>query len=292
MARFSFPSPGPRGNDDSWFRVGTVEITTTLLIIGMAVTSMFVWALAPNALTSLALVPSEVRKGELWRIVTWPLYNRPDLWAVIALAFFYFFGRELERIMGRVRFLWYCLLLTVVPGLFATALGINAWGMRYIQLACFLGYVVLYPQARSFFNIPLWVLGAVFLGIEVLQLVGFRDYRGLLFLTVVCGTALLSLSAFGLTGHISWLPSRSPSRSPRPPRSPRAPRARRAKLKAVPNPAADVSRPATRPPGDALRQAEIDVLLDKIAAHGIESLTAEEKRRLDEASRRLRDDNR
>lgn len=285
MARFSFPSPGPRGSDDSWFRVGTVEVTTTLLIIGMAVTSMFVWALAPNALASLALIPSEVRQGELWRIITWPLYNQPDLWAVIALAFFFFFGRELERIMGRVRFLWYCLLLTVVPGLFAAALGIEAWGMRYIQLACFLGYVVLYPQARSFFNLPLWVLGAVFLGIEVLQLVGFRDYRGLLFLAVVCGTALFSLAAFGLTAHISWLPSRSPT-----PRKPKAPRRRRSKLKAVPNPPADVYRPAPTRPGDALHQAEIDVLLDKIAAHGIESLTPEEKRRLDEASRRLRDD--
>ena len=43
-------------------------------------------------------------------------------------------------------------------------------------------------------------------------------------------------------------------------------------------------------PGEGLRQAELDMLLDKIAASGIESLTPEERRRLDEASRRLRDE--
>ena len=35
-------------------------------------------------------------------------------------------------------------------------------------------------------------------------------------------------------------------------------------------------------------QAEVDHLLDKIAANGYESLTADEKRRLKEASERLR----
>ena len=41
-------------------------------------------------------------------------------------------------------------------------------------------------------------------------------------------------------------------------------------------------------PDDLLRQAEIDVLLDKISEHGLDSLTADERRRLDEHSRRLR----
>lgn len=282
MARFSFPSPGSRGHDDAWFRVGTVEITTTLLVIGLAVASMFAWAINATSLLNLALFPSRVLDGQVWRIVTWPLYNEPDLFAVIALVFFFFFGRELERLMGRVRFLWYLALLTVVPGLVATALGLSAAGMRFIQLACFVGYVALYPQARSFFNIPLWVLGAVFVGIEALQLIGVRDYRGLVFLVVVIATAFVGLSLFGLTAAVSWLPNvQVPKRKTR----------RKGKLKAVPNPPANAARPASPRPGDGLRQAEIDVLLDKIAAHGIDSLTAEERRRLDEASRRLRDDN-
>jgi hypothetical protein len=41
---------------------------------------------------------------------------------------------------------------------------------------------------------------------------------------------------------------------------------------------------------ERLRQAEVDVLLDKISQYGIKSLTPEERRRLDEHSRRMRDE--
>ena len=34
MARF-FSSPGFRDRDDGWFRVGTVEVTTTMLLVGL-----------------------------------------------------------------------------------------------------------------------------------------------------------------------------------------------------------------------------------------------------------------
>ncbi|MFZ9016490.1 MAG: DUF6576 domain-containing protein, partial [Ilumatobacteraceae bacterium] len=38
----------------------------------------------------------------------------------------------------------------------------------------------------------------------------------------------------------------------------------------------------------AAAQAELDVLLDKISASGLESLSTDEKRRLNELSKRLR----
>ncbi len=47
--------------------------------------------------------------------------------------------------------------------------------------------------------------------------------------------------------------------------------------------------PAYRPPVvDRGIQDEIDTLLDKIAAQGLDSLTSDERQRLDRASRRLR----
>jgi hypothetical protein len=41
-------------------------------------------------------------------------------------------------------------------------------------------------------------------------------------------------------------------------------------------------------PNTSADQAEVDRLLDKISAQGIDALTADEKRRLKEASERLR----
>jgi hypothetical protein len=49
-----------------------------------------------------------------------------------------------------------------------------------------------------------------------------------------------------------------------------------------------VVTPTYRPPVDRHTQDEIDALLDKIAAQGLDSLTNDERQRLDRASRRLR----
>lgn len=279
MGRFSFSSPGGRGRDDPWFRAGTIDVTTTVLVIALSVLSMFVWAVDAATLRSLALLPDEVLSGQIWRLVTWPLYNEPDLWVVLTLLVFYWFGRELERLLGRTRFLWYLAVVALVPGVVGTALDVGAAGIRWVSMACFLAFAVLYPQARSFFNIPLWVIAAVFIGIDILQLVGVGDNAGLVFLLVVCVTSLLAMRIFGLGEEIAWLPKLQLPQK----------RKRRRKLRAVPD-STPASRWTPRTPPEGLRQAELDMLLDKIASEGIASLTAEERKRLDEASRRLRDE--
>jgi hypothetical protein len=47
--------------------------------------------------------------------------------------------------------------------------------------------------------------------------------------------------------------------------------------------------PPGRPATTAADQAEMDALLDKISADGIEALSSTEKKRLNELSKRLRD---
>ena len=286
MARFSFPSPGSRNNDDSWFRVGTVEVTTALLVVGLGVVSMFLWAVDRQITEALTLYSSEVRQGQLWRLVTWPLgtiprIEEPNVFSVITLFFLYFIGRELERILGRNRFLYFIGLVVVVPAAVGSLLNLGVAGMHYVSLPCFVALAVLYPQARSFFNIPLWVIAAVFVGIEALQLIGYRNNDAFLFFVLVLATGLLSLKAFGVLDNVTWIPKLT---------LPKRAHKRKRKLKAVPNPPTSTFQPAPARPGEGLRHAEIDVLLDKIAAQGIESLTPEERRRLDEASRRLRDE--
>ncbi|MFN0026981.1 MAG: DUF6576 domain-containing protein [Acidimicrobiales bacterium] len=293
MARFSFPSPGHRSNDDAWFRLGNLDVTSTVLVVGTAALSMVLWAVSPSLVDQLWLDPDRVLNGQLWRIVTWPVAERPDLFAVIGLFFFYMIGRELERLLGRDRFMYFVGLITVVPAVVAVALNIAAAGMSDISLPCFVGLAIIYPQARSFFNIPLWVIAAVFVGIRVLELVGNRYAEGLIFLAVSLATGLLALKAFGLLENVTWVPKMNlPKRTkaPRPKSKGRGRGRGKANLKAVPNSEPAAYRPPPNRPGDGLRQAEVDVLLDKIAEHGIGSLTPEERRRLDEASKRLREE--
>ena len=70
--RFSVSFPGRRDHDDPWFRVGTLDITTTAFVAIAVAISMFVWAASSSALLSLALLPDKVRGGQAWRLITWP----------------------------------------------------------------------------------------------------------------------------------------------------------------------------------------------------------------------------
>jgi hypothetical protein len=236
----------------------------------------------------LAFFSSEVRSGEVWRLITWPLgtipgVEEPSLWSAVTLFFLYMIGRELERVLGRNRFLLFVGILVFVPAALGTALQLGVAGMHYVSLPCFVALAVIYPQARSFlFNIPLWVIAAVFVGLEAIVLIGYRNRDPLIFLILTLATGLLTLKAFGVLDEVKWIPKLTMPK--------RGKAGRRRKLKAVPNPPTTMQRPAGPRPGDGLRQAEIDMLLDKIAAEGIDSLTREERRRLDEASRRLRDE--
>jgi membrane associated rhomboid family serine protease len=291
MDRF-FPTREP---EDPWFRIGTIDVTTTILICGLTIISMIVWAISPNAISNLLFDAGEVKNGQVWRIVTWPLATYPDLWAVLGIVIFFIFGREIERMLGRFRFLWFLLFLTLVPAVVATLLDLfvvsRSAGISLLIDGVFLVFVLRFPTARSFFNIPLWVIGAVFLGIEVLQLVGLRYWGTLWFLLILLGTAMLAARAMGILEEIDWLPKiplpHSLRGEPAAPRRGRAPKAGRTRSRRGP---AEVipMRQGQPTPDDLLRQAEIDVLLDKISEHGLDSLTADERRRLDEHSRRLR----
>ena len=67
---------------------------------GLSVASMFVYAIDRTTLGLPRPVPGRGPRGQLWRIVTWPLANDPDLWTVITLAIFWYFGREIEGRSG------------------------------------------------------------------------------------------------------------------------------------------------------------------------------------------------
>ena len=295
--RFSFSVPERRGTSDPWFRIGTLDVTTTMLVVIACVASLFVWAASDTVHQYLWLLPDDVKHGELWRLVTWPLANVPDLWTVITIAIFWYFGRQVEAMVGRNRFAIMLLLLAVVPGLVGVALNMGQAGLGPIELAVFLVYIAEYPFARFFFNIPAWAIGAVVVGIQVLQYVGNRDRNSIVLLAVTIAVAALTARAFGLAESLPWIP-KIPLRSGG---SRRRRRGRRGSSQGeVINgpwstpPRREPYRGSTlpqppRPAEDPQDQAELDVLLEKISAGGgLDAHTAAEKRRLNEISQRLR----
>src|SRR4051794_25951314 len=170
----------------------------------MCVASFFVYALEPidkPILTKLALIPSEVRSGEVWRIFTWPLANGLDqqlLWVIVSIAVLWYFGSRLEEQVGRVRFAWYLLTIIVIPGLVGTALDLPQAGIHTIQLIVLLTFIAEYPNVRFFFGIPAWVLGGVYVAAEFLQLLGDRAGRNLMFFVVSLFVAVFAARAWGM----------------------------------------------------------------------------------------------
>ena len=239
-----------------------------------------VWALDPSLVDNLVLYPDAVRNGEVWRVVTWPLANEPSLWTVLTLAIFWYFGREIEGLLGRMRFAAFLFILTVIPGLVGVVLDLAEAGMRPLEFGVFLVFVAEYPFARFFFGIPAWALGAVFVGIEVLQLLGLRQEEGIILLFVTIATAALTARSMGLATSLPWIPKipwpGTGSSGPRRRRTPPAWR-RRGRHRAVGGLVthrADAAHQPAPAAGDAgSDQAELDGLLEKILDHGMESLT-------------------
>ncbi len=278
--RFAYSKPSRRGPNDPWFRIGKLDIGSAAFLGLLCAVSVFIYALEPvdkPILLKLALIPSEIKSGQVWRIFTWPLANGLDqqlLWVIISIAVLWYFGSRLEEQVGRTKIAWFLAMIIVIPGLVGTALDLPQAGVHTVQLVVLLTYIAEYPNVRFFFGIPAWVLGAVYVAAEVLQLSGDRAGRRLLFFVVSLLVGALAARAVGMLEGIPWLPKIAIPHRRRTPKQSRRP--------------AVVAGPWAGSNTVSAAQSELDELLDKISATGMNSLSKSEKERLNELSKRLR----
>jgi hypothetical protein len=286
--RFQFNVPGRRGETDPWFTVGSLEVTTTIIVSFLAALGYFIYAASARALFKLPVIPSEVRGGQLWRLVTWPMLNYPRpgtgpldaIFSIFNIFIFWWMGKNIEAEMGRRRFVIFIVTATVIPAIVATAINTGLGGIEYLALAPFAAFVAEHAQARMIFNLPMWVIGALNLAIVTLKLIGERNLRLLLVVFVIVVLALLMSRAYGLASDTPWVPKlRIPGSG-----APGKKKAKRGKGKLVAVPSGSSGAPKL----DLSAQVEMDGLLDKISAGGMESLSSAERKRLEQLSKQLR----
>lgn len=291
MSRFRFSRAG-NAPDDPWFRIGTVEVTTTLFVVILCtfffVLSAFEAGMGAPINGALVLFPEKLLTGQVWRLVTWPLASPGfSLWTALSIFFFWYFGRELENDVGRVRFAKFIIGLTLLLGIAAVLLYL-VWPygalatIDAIQLMVLLTFIVQNPTRPFFFGIPAWALGAVIVGLAVLSRIAGGDIFGLLHLMLsLLVTAVLARSVGLLSDH-TWVPAMK--RVKRPPKRPKPTRSTGPTV--VTGPWQGSSASSHEPVNS--HQAELDSLLDKISESGMDSLTDAEKRRLLDFRDRLR----
>lgn len=247
-----------------WFRIGRLEVTTTVLVVLLGAIGTLVGALVPPVLNGAMLHVPELLSGEVWRLVTWPWVDRPILWTILTFFIFWYFGKYLESDLGRDRMmsflfgLW--LILTAahtVAGLMLPGSTILI-GLGMIQLLMILLFIMEQPKRPFFFGIPAWIIGAILIGLEVLNNVAMGNAGGLVALVLSLGGTLLWAQRFGL---LTGLPRFAQPRPARP----------KVKAKAKPR------RAPRTPERDLSDDERMDQLLDKINASGFDSLTEKER---------------
>ena len=207
-----------------------------------------------------------VLRGEVWRVVSYGFVNPPSLQFVIDMLMFVWFGREVERYLGRRKYLWlYASIYLVTPVLFTL---IGRWlPMTRIgetgSFALFTAFATLYPEALLLFNILAKWAALVLVGIFSLIALAYHDTAGLISLWATTGFAFAFVRHH--QGHFS-LPSLKLWR-------------RGPGLRVLPD------LPLTTVKEDA--QAEMDALLDKIARSGLSSLSTKERAKLEKAREAL-----
>lgn len=270
----------------TWWGQRPVYLSAILALAGIA--SMILTALVMAIWGSPGLTPLIFTVGTfldhlwLWTPATYVLVNPPSLWFLLTTYLLWSFGESVERHLGRAIFKRLVLLLVackpVALGIIAL-FGQSSWpamGLEGIEFGVFLAFATLYPTARIsiiILTIEAWILAAAIVLIDFLICLAAHNWAGLFMLFVSVGTAV------GYTSYETgqWTPSLNfwP----------------KGKAKAVPRTVNRTSK-KTRATESTTSNSEIptreaiDAILDKISRTGIASLTPEEKRKLEIASKR------
>jgi hypothetical protein len=293
-----------RHPNDGWFRAGRYDVTTTDILCVLAVVTMFVYGAGVRFFSQLVFFPPEVRNFELWRLFTWVVATEPAIWPLLGLIFFWLFGQHLEALFGRGRFVMWVVAMTLIPALVLTALGtlgpaidnMVQYGLSNLFLGGIWVYAATYPGVKWFGVVPLWAVAVVFSLLNLLQFTGRGATGQTIFLLVSVATALVVGRSLGLaTGWpIPHVPLDGAGGSrPSKPKKAKKPKqgwgSPPSGQRVVEGPWRNAPAPAPPPSGaSAADQIELDSLLDKIGANGMDSLTADEKKRLNDLSKRLR----
>jgi len=265
------------------FPVDTTTVLVTVHIIAMIFSTVALTAMPGEMLDNwLALLNwfgfngISTIQGKFWTIATYPFLHNiafSHVFFAVELFFFFLFGREVERYIGRNAYLWFYALLIAVPaivvGLMSFLLGPNMLaGARAVHFAVFIGFVTIYPNVQFFFGLVAKWLAWGFFAIYTLSYLASRDWQGLVYLWSTCGLAYFLLRSAGVGGGFSWFQTLEGWKEQR--------HERRVQ-----------KRIEAYEREESEKEQTVDVILEKISEEGIDSLTAHERNLLNRASKDL-----
>ncbi len=247
--------------------VGTMILTAILMAFGGGILNALIFTF-----------PNFAHKLYLWTPISYVLVNPPSIWLVLNSYFLWRFGEQVERHLGRRTFVSLLLWLVLVPPAISTVFGLAGislpigLGIVAVEFGVFIAFATLYPRAQLSIiiaTVEVWVLAAIFVGVSALGQLADQDWPGLTLLAVSVGTAIAFIRY--QQGH--W---KFPSWTQRRPRT---------KFRVVRH--TEGTRTSREDPIIPRVPPNVDALLEKISREGLGSLTDDERKSLEEASKDL-----
>jgi len=268
----------------AWMGRYPVDVTTLLVgvHVSCAILTAFLFAIGSAGVLNYAMFDSAQiwMHAQIWRLVTYAFIHPPTgyalLWFAIEMYMLYFFGREVERFVGRRAYIWLYALLLLVPALILTLWGLTTHtglaGSGALHFAVFAAFVTLYPNVQFFLRIPAKWIFLILAAIGTLSALAAHDWQDLVVFCVSIALAFFFIELNGAGPELAWWNAVKARLAPRP------------KYHVLPKPRARTA--SSRSESEDV-YASIDPILDKISKLGIGSLTASERRQLDRERERL-----
>lgn len=240
----------------------------------------------------LMLVPAEVLR-QPWSLLTFPFVIRSPISLLFILLTLFFFGGSLEDRWGGRGFLQFC--AASAAGGAVLALALMPW-MPRVPLFGFSGVLYGLVLALALFwpDMEISIFGIIPVKAKWLALV--TAAIGFILSVQSGGIGLAHLGAFGsayLFLRSPWAPREwgdmpAPRKPARRQPKPVVQWAGKKELPVAPAPPRPVGGPPRTARGERELLDDVDRILDKISAEGLSSLSEDERKRLDEVSRRYR----
>lgn len=270
---------GVTASDDqpvAW--IGRYPVRSAAVVVAIYVLGMFATVIlqtAGVALTPFAFYAPAFVRGALWQPLTCTLVQMPNFFFLFNMLFLYWSANEVEKFLGRRRFLYlFALLLVTPPAVLSvwSLFGVQWFygGPYELSIGMFIAFAALYPNVEWFGWVTLKWLAFAGIVLASMQNLPQHAWGTLSVLWAMClGSFLYIRSLQERVSRPAWWTKVREKWQPKP------------TFKVVPRPSA---RRVVEPENV---HESIDPLLEKISKSGINSLTASERRALDRARAQL-----
>lgn len=251
----------------TWIKRVPVYVTTVLVAaytLGMFATAIL--QAVGVSLMPFAFTAELFARGMIWQPLTYSLIQQPSFFFAISMLFLYTAGSEVEKFLGRKRFLMLLAMFILLPPailLIWQLFGIAPpyVGAYELTAAMFVAFATIYPNVEFFGFVTLKWLVFAGLTLASMSYLPAHDWPRLAILWSLAAAAFGYIRVLQRGIILDW----------------RGLIRRRPKLRVLP-------RERTVARSERGRPVEsIDPILDKIARHGLGSLTTAEREKLERA---------